>query len=89
MLTALLPALINLLNRLLDLLQSKEFQAKLKEAQNVKRENEARKALLKKDAALIAALSSDQHDRVLALCGGAGRRNDTGERPTVGPDAPG
>lgn len=73
MLLSLLPAIIGLLTKILDILTSEQIQAKLKEFQNEKRTNDARKALLKNDAGHVAALMSDQHDRVLAVCGSSGR----------------
>lgn len=73
MLLSLLPAIIGLLTKVLDILTSEAMQAKLKEFQNEKRTNEARKALLKSDTVLIAAVMADQHDRVQSLCGGARR----------------
>lgn len=89
MFLALLPTIISLLTKVLDILTSEQMQAKLKEFQNEKRTNDARKALLKNDAAHVAALMADQHDRVLSVCGGSGRGNDSGQRPAVGSDESG
>jgi len=70
---ALLPAIIALLMRILDILTSDQVQAKFKEYQTGQQSNDARKALQKNDARHLDALMADQHDRVLkALRGRAG-----------------
>ena len=76
---ALLPAIIGLLTKILQILTSEQVQAKYKEYQNARKTNDARKALQKSDSNHLDALMASQHDRVLALCGRSGRGVGTGK----------